>query len=154
MRVDGEGEGDFVVVGEGLRVLAEDVGGDDGDLVGEDIVSVSVADCFALGVKEAGVDGGVEAPGVQGEGEVVADPGDVVGGRGIFEHGVGAAAVGALHVFKFDDGYAGTGGGTEGGRVVDRGSRGRRAELGVGGGGGEEKRGGEGQGEDGAVQAN
>ena len=93
---------------------------------------------------------------MEGEGEVVADPGDVVIGRGFFEHGVGAAAIGALHVFKFDDGHAGAGGGTEGGGVVDLGSGRRRTELGVGGGGGggEEKRGGEGQGEGGVVKAN
>ena len=129
-------------VGEGLGELAEDVVAGDGGLVGEDLVTILVADGLAFGVEIAGVEGGVEAPGVEGEGKVVAEPGDVVFGRGIFEEGVGAGAVGALHVFKFDDGYTGAGGGTEGAGVVDLGSRGRRAELGVCAGG-EEKRGGE-----------
>lgn len=153
MGVDGEGEGDFVLLSERLRELAEEVGavGERG-LAGEDEVAILVAEGLAFGVKEAGVDGGVEAPGVHGEREIVADPGDVVGGRGFFEDGVGAAAVGALHVFKFDDGYAGASRGMEGGGVVDLGSGRRCAELGVGGGG-EEKRGGEGQGEGGAVKA-
>jgi hypothetical protein len=59
----------------------------------------------------------------------------VVLGRGISEHRVGAAAVGAFHVFKFDDGHAGAGGRTKGGGVMDLGSRGWSAELSVGSGG-------------------
>ena len=63
--------------------------------------------------------------------EVVADPWDVVLGRGLFEERVGAGAVGALKVLKLDDGDAGAGRRLEGGRVVDLRGIGR-AKLGVG----------------------
>ena len=117
--------------GKLLRELLEIVGSLDGGLVGEDLVAVVVAEGLAFGVEEAGVDGGLEAPVVLGQREVVADPGDVVFGGGVFEQGVGAGAVGALEVFKLDDGDASAGGRLEGGGVVDLGGIGR-AELGVG----------------------
>jgi hypothetical protein len=107
--------------GELLRELLELVGGLDGDLVGEDGVAVLVAEGLAFGVEEAGVDGGLEAPVVLREREVVADPGDVVLGGGVFEERVGAGAVGALEVFKLDDGDASAGRRLEGGGVVDLG---------------------------------
>ena len=94
---------------------------------------------LALGVEPAGVDGGLEAPVMEGQREVVADPGDVVLRGGLLEDGVGGGAVGALHVLKLDDGHAGAGRRLEGGGVVDRGG-GRRAELGVGGGQGRNRR--------------
>ena len=75
-----------------------------------------------LSVEPARVDGGVEAPGVEGQREVVADPGNVIAGGGFFEDGIGAAAVGALHVFELDDGDARAGGRMEGGGIVDLGS--------------------------------
>ena len=140
--IDGEGQSDAVGGGEALREVLELAGGFDGDLVGEDLVAIVVAEGFAFGVEEAGVDGGLEAPGVLGEREVVADPGDVVLCGGLFEEGVGLGAVGALHVFELDDGDACAGRRLEGGGVVDLGG-GRRAELGAGGDG--EQRG-EGQG--------
>ena len=126
---------------------AQLVGGLDGDLVGEDVVAVIVAELLALGVEKAGIDGGLEAPGMVGQREVMAHPGDVVLGGGLHEVWVGGGADGALHVSEFDDSDAGAGGRLEGGGVVDlRGLR--RAELGVGGGRGEEQRGrDEGQGE-------
>ena len=132
--IDGEGQGDAVLGGELLRELLEIGGGFDGGLVGEDFVTIVVAEGLAFGVEEAGVDGGLEAPVVLREREVVADPGDVVLGGGVFEERVGAGAVGALEVVKLDDGDASAGGRLEGGGVVDLGGVGR-AELGVGGGG-------------------
>ena len=107
LRVDGEGQDDLVAGGELLREIQEVFAGD-GGLVGEDGVAVVVAQFFGLGVEPAGVDGGLEAPGMEGEREVVADPGDVVFGCGFLERGVDLAAEGALHVFEFDDGYAGS----------------------------------------------
>ena len=107
--IDGEGQGDAVLRGKLLRELLEIAGGLDGGLVGEDLVAIVVAEGLAFGVEEAGVDGGLEAPVVLREREVVADPGDVVFGGGVFEEGVGAGAVGALEVFKLDDGDASAG---------------------------------------------
>jgi len=143
--IDGEGQCDAVGGGEALRELLKLVEGLDGDLVGENRIAVIVAEGFAFGVEEAGVDGGLEAPIVLGEREIVANPGDVVFGGGLFEEGVGVGAVGALEVFKLDDGDACAGRRLEGRGVVDLGS-GRRAELGVGGDG---ERGGGDQGKDG-----
>ena len=129
-RIDGEGQGDAVGGGEALRELLELVRGLDGDLVGENLIAVVVAEGLAFGVEEAGVDGGLEAPVVHGEREVVTDPGDVVLGGGLFEEEVGVGAVGTLEVFKLDDGDACAGWRLEGGGVVHVGG-GRRAELGV-----------------------
>ena len=60
---------------------------------------------------------------------------------GFFQQWVGAAAVGALHVFKLDDGHAGAGGRLERGGIVDLRSRRRRAKLGVSGDGKESGKG-------------
>jgi len=73
---------------------------------------------------------------MEGEGEVVANPGDAVFRGGVVEEGVCAGAVGALHVFEFDDGDPGSGGGMEDGGVVDLGGWRGVAKLGVGAGGG------------------
>ena len=105
--IDGKGQGDSVLGGEALRELLEIDGGLDGNLVGEDLVAVVVAEGFALGVKEAGVDGGLEAPVVLRERKVVTDPGNVLFCGGVFEERVGAGAVGALKVFKLDERYLG-----------------------------------------------
>jgi len=140
--IDGEGQGDTVSGGEALGELLELVGGFDGDLVGEDLVAIVIAEGLTLGVEETGVDGGLEAPVVLGEREVVANPGDVVFGSGLFEEGIGVGAVGALEVFKLDDGDASAGRRLKRGGVVHLGG-GRRAELGVGGGRAEEERGGD-----------
>ena len=141
--IDGEGQGDAVLGGPFLRELLEIAGSLDGRLIGEDVVAIVVAEGLAFGVKEAGVDGGLEAPVVLREREVVADPGDVVFGGGVFEEGVCAGAVGALEIFKLDDGDASAGGRLEGGGIVDLGGIGR-AELGVSRGGDQR---GEGEGE-------
>jgi hypothetical protein len=69
---------------------------------------------LGFGVEPAGVDGGLAAPVVIGDEEVVADPGDVVSVGGLHEGGVGGGATGALEVVELDDGYAGSGGGMEG----------------------------------------
>ena len=114
--------------GEVLSELAEYVEVGDGGLVGEDGVAVVVAEFFAFAVEPAGINGGLEAPGMEWQGEVVADPGDVVLGRRVFEDRVGVAAVGALHIFEFDDGDARAGGGFERGGVV-HGRGGRRTKL-------------------------
>src|SRR6266702_977108 len=134
LRVEGERQGDSVALGELFSELGQDIGSGNGDLVGEDFVAVVVAELFALGVEPAGVDRGLEALRMEGQREVVADPRNVVLGGGFFEQGVGAAAVGALHIFKFDDGDAGSGGRLEGGGVVDLGSGGWGNELCVRGG--------------------
>ena len=152
LRVEGEGQVDAFAPGELFSEVAEDFGAGDGGLVGEDGVAVLVAEGLALQVEPAGVDGGVEAPVVEGEREIVARPGNLVGGGGFFEEAVGVGAVGALEVFEFDDGYARAGGRTERGGVVDLGSAGWRGELGVGGGGrGEKRGGGKGQEQAGAI---
>lgn len=152
--VDGEGQDDLVIVCELLRELAQDIERGDVGLVGEDGVAVFIADLLGLGVKPAGIDGCLEAPGVEGQREVVADPGDVVLGGGLFEQRVGAGAVGALHVFEFDDGDAGSGGWLEGGGIVDLGGgrRGRAAELGMGGRGRNDGQRERGSGEDGGAE--
>ena len=129
--IDGERQCDAVLGRKLLRELLEIDGSLNGRLVGEDFVAVFVAEGLAFGVEEAGVDGGLEAPVVLRQGEVVADPWDVVFGRGVFEEWVGAGAVRALKVFKLDDGDASAGRRLEGRRVVDLGGIGR-AKLGVG----------------------
>ena len=48
---------------------------------------------------------------MEGEREIVAHPGNFVVSGGLAEEGVGAGAVGALHVFEFNDGHVGSGGG-------------------------------------------
>ena len=60
----------------------------------------------------------------------MADPWNVVLGGSLFEQRIGVGAVGALHVFEFDDGDAGSGGRAEGGGIVDRGG-GRATKLGA-----------------------
>ena len=140
--IDGERQGDAMGGGEALGEVLELAEGLDGNLVGEDGVAVVVAEGLAFGVEEAGVDGGLEAPVVLREREIVADPGDRILFGGLFEEGIGAGAVGALEVFKLDDGDAGAGRGLEGGGVMDLGGF-RRAKLGVGHGRDEEQRGGD-----------
>ena len=105
--VYGEGQRTyFVVVGEFFGELAQDFEGGDGGLVGEDLVAVIVAELFGLGVEEAGVDGGLGAPGVVREREVVANPRNLVLIGGLAKERVFVAADRALHVFEFDDGHA------------------------------------------------
>ena len=118
-----------------LSELAQQIGADDGGLRSEDLISVLVAKAFAPGVEPAGVDGGLEAPIMHGQREVAAYPGNLVLGHGLFEQRVGAGAVGALHVCKLDQGYAGSGGRPENRGVEDPGSGWRSAKLSVGAGG-------------------
>ncbi len=113
-----------------LSELAEAVEGLDGALIGEDSIAVVVAHLLALGVEPPGVDCGLEAPGMEGKRKVVAHPWDVVLGGSLFQHRISIGAVGALHVFKFDDGDAGARGRLEG-RGIVHGRGGRRIELGV-----------------------
>ena len=74
--IDGEGQCEPAALGERFSVLGQIAAGIDGDLVGEDVVAIVVADLLALGVEPAGVDRRVEAPVMEGEREVVADPGE------------------------------------------------------------------------------
>ena len=142
--VDGKGQGDVVVGRKLLGELGKGVKADNGWLAGEDGVAVLVTEGLALKVKPAGVDGGVHAPVMEGEREIVADPRDFVGGGHLSEEGVGTGTVWTLEVFKFDEGDAGSCGWTERGGVVDLGSGGRSAELSVGTGCcGNEKQGGD-----------
>jgi len=122
--IECEGELDVVVLCVVLSELAQDVERGDGGLAGKDGVAIIVAQLLAFGVEPAGIDGGLEAPRMEWEGEVVANPGDVVFGCGVFEDDVGVGAVGALHVFEFNDGYTGADGGFERGGVVYRGGGG------------------------------
>jgi len=140
LRIDGEGQSNAVGLGELLSELGENVEAGDGGLAGEDGVAIFIAEGLGFGVEPASVYGCLEAPCVEGQGEVVADPGDVVLGGGFEEQRVGAGAVGALEVFKFDDGDAGSGGGDEGGGVVDLGAARRRRELGDARSGSEDQR--------------
>jgi len=114
LRIDGEGNGNALAFGEFVGEVVEDVEAGDGGLIVEDGVAVFVAEGFAFQVKPAGVHGGLKAPGVEGEREVVTDPGDFVLGGGLLEQGVGVGAVGAFHVFEFNDGHAGAGGRAQG----------------------------------------
>ena len=83
------------------------------------MIAIVVAESLGTGVKPAGVDGGLAAPVVVRDEEVVAYPGDVVGGGSLHEGGVGGGATGALEVVEFDDGDAGPGGGMKCGGVED-----------------------------------
>jgi len=128
--IDGEGELNVAAFREVLSELAEDFDRGNRGLAGEDGVAVVVTKLFAFGVEPAGVDGGLEAPGMEREREIVTNPGDVVLGCGLFESDVSVGAVGALHVFEFDDGDAGAGRRFERSRVVNRGGGGS-TELGA-----------------------
>jgi hypothetical protein len=129
--IDGEGHGDAFALGELVGEVVEDFEGSDGGLVGKDGIAVLVAEGLGLEVEPAGVDGGVEAPGVEGQREVVADPGDLVFGGSFFEERVGASAVRALEVFKLDDGDARGSRRTQGRGILHLGIL-RRSELRVG----------------------
>lgn len=140
LRVDGEGEGDAVLLREPRGEFDEHVGVVNGGLVGEDLIAVFAAELLAFQVKPACADGGEAAPGVVGDEEVVADPGDVVLGGGLDEGRVGVGAGGALEVVELDDGDARAGWRAEGRAVLELGGLGAEA-------GGREK-GGAGQGKD------
>jgi len=142
LRVDGEGQGDMVAGGKFFSELGEDCRAIDGDLVGEDLVAVFIAQGFAFGVEPAGVHRSGEAPTVHGKREIVAHQRNLVFGRGFFQKRVGARAVRALVVRKLNDGNAGAGGRLEGGGVVHLSPGRRRDKLGLGSGGGHERDGG------------
>ena len=98
--------------------------GRDGGLGGEDGSAVFFGGFGRhLVLNVAGVDGGVEAPEVHLEGEVVADEGNLVVIDCGLDHGEGARAGGALQVFKGIDGDLGSGGGLEHGGVFEGVSR-------------------------------
>jgi hypothetical protein len=138
--IDSEGQGNAVAGRKLVGKLAELIGSLDGDLVGKDVVAVVVSELFVLGVEKAGIDGGLETPGMVRQWEIVTQPWNVVFGRGLHENRIGAGALGALHVGKLENGDTRTGRGLESGGVVDlRGSR--RGELGAGCSRGKEKHG-------------
>jgi hypothetical protein len=145
LRIDGEGQRELVVGRELFGKGAQDFESGDGRLVGEDGVAVFVSEFLRLGVEPAGIDRSLETPSVEGQGKVMADPGNVVLGRGFAEKRIGPGAIGALHIFEFDDRDAGSGRGLQGRRIMDLGcgGTGGAAELSVGGGeqagGGERK---------------
>jgi len=95
-----------VLLGEGLEVLL----GQDGSLVGEDGATVLFGGLGRdLVLDVARGDGGIEAPDMAAEGEVVADERDlVVLDRGV-DDGEGAGAGGAFEVFELVDGDLGAG---------------------------------------------
>lgn len=92
----------------------------DGGLVGEDGSAVLVG-LFGtdLVLNVAGGDGGVVAPDMHFEREVVADEGEMVVIDGLVDDGIGMGAGRALEVFKLDDGDAGSGRWLEQGSVFE-----------------------------------
>ena len=92
-------------------------------LVGEDGAAVLLGDLGRdLVLDVAGDDGGVAAPDVHPEGEVVADQGDLVVLDGGVDDGEGVGAGGALEVFELVDGDLGSGGGLDHGGVFEGGA--------------------------------
>lgn len=115
-----EGHRDLVGLKPTLSEVAKVFLRGDGGLGGEDCSAIllgSPGRDFVL--KVASVDGGVEAPKVHLEGEVVADEGNLVVLDGSLNHGEGAGAGGALEVFKGEDGDLCSGGGLEHGGVFE-----------------------------------
>jgi hypothetical protein len=125
-----------VFLGEGVKVIL----GSDGDLVGKDGAAVVFGGLRRdLVLDVAGDDGGVPAPDVHLEGEVLADKGDLVllDGRMDYWKGVGASR--ALEVFELVDGDGDASGSAQhGGVTVTR----RLGESWNAGGKGEEQGGG------------
>ena len=105
-----------VLLGEGLEVVLAA----DGDLVGEDgAAEVLGGPRRDLVLDIAGGDGGVEAPEVHAEGEVVAHEGDLVVLDGGVDDGKGVGAGGALEIFELVDGDPGAGGRLDGRGVFE-----------------------------------
>jgi hypothetical protein len=120
LRVNDEGHRELVGLEPALSEVLEIFLGRDGGLGGEDGSAVFLGGFRRhLVLNVAGVDGGVEAPEVHLEGEVVADEGNLVVIDGGLDHGEGACAGGALKVFKGIDGDLGSGGGLEHGGVFE-----------------------------------
>ena len=143
-------EGHLLAVG--LEPLAgevvEVVLAGDGVLVGEDVAPILLSDGgrdFVLEI--AGGDGGVAAPEMLLEGEVVADKGDFIVIDGGVNDGEGARAGGALQVLELVDLGFLAGGQLEDGGVLELVS-GTRGKGGLGAGGGRDH-GQQGSGEDG-----
>ena len=107
LRIDREGEGDAMLLGDFLGELRQGVRGGDGRLQRQRRHRGNGRPASCSWYRPAGVDGGVEAPGVEGQREVVANPRDAVLCCGFLQKRVGASAVGALHVFPLDDGDLG-----------------------------------------------
>ncbi len=115
-----EGHRELVGLEPALGKVLEVFLGGDGGLRGKDgsaILLGGLGRDFVLEV--AGVDGGVEAPEVHLEREVVADEGNLVVLDGSLNHGEGAGAGGALEVFKGENSDLGSGGGLEHGGVFE-----------------------------------
>lgn len=147
----GEGAAGIEDEGHGLAVLLEEAGEEvlevflpgDGCLVGENGGAELFGEAGVDAVLEvAGADGAVKGPDVGGDGEIVAEDGDVVLGGDLELDGVGAGAAGAGKVFKDDDGDLLAGGRLEEGGVLEGAGGDGGEELGVGGGE-EEEEGGE-----------
>src|SRR5665213_1573226 len=93
-----------------LRKVVEIFLGGDGYLVGEDGAAVVFGGLRGdLVLHVAGDDGGVEAPDVHLEREVVAEDGNLVALGGFVDDGEGMSAGGALEVFEVIDGDSGAG---------------------------------------------
>ncbi len=144
--VDDEWHGVSVGLEELLGEVLEVFLGGDGGLAGEDgsaVVFGELGRDFVLDV--ASDDGGVAAPDVHVEGEVVADEGDFVVFDGGVDDGEGVGAGGAFEVFELVDGDLGTGGWLDHGGIFEAvAGVGRRGEL-RDGRQGEEEGGGEGE---------
>lgn len=124
------------VLGEVIEVFL----GGDGGLVREDGAAILFGGLGRdLVLDVAGDDGGVAAPDVHLEGEVVADQGNPVVVDGFMNHGKGAGAGGALEVFELVDGDLRSSGWLEHGGVFEGlAGAGRKGGLSDGGGAGEQ----------------
>lgn len=130
--IDGKGQSDFAVGGKFAGERAERIEIRDGGLIGKDGIAIFIAELLAFFVEPASIDGCLHAPGMEGQREVVAYEGDFVVCFGLAEEGIGACAVGALHVGEFDDGDAGTRGRFECAGVMYLRATRRSSELGQG----------------------
>ena len=138
-----EGHVQAVLLEPGAGVVLKVVLAGDGGLGGEDVTAVVLGGLGGdLVLEVAGGDGGVEAPDVHLEGEVVADEWDVVFVDGCVDDGEGAGAGGALEVFELVDRDAGSCGWLDHGGIAEGvglvGWQGRLRGGGMGNGGREE----------------
>jgi len=138
LRVNGEGQRKMVAGGKLRGELAQHAGADDGALIGKDSVAILVTQGLAVEVEPAGIDRSRNAPSVIGKRKVMANPGNLVSGRGRFDDGIMCATERAFKVRKLDDGHTSTGWRPEGRGVMHLGFR--RAKLGVDTGGSDKKR--------------
>ena len=106
LRIQIERERDTVAACELASELAEHHRVVDGVLIREKLIAIFISQRFALAVEPARIDGCDAAPVVRGNQEVVANPGNLVGGCGLHQKRIGLGASGTLQVTELDDGNA------------------------------------------------